>query len=250
VEQASYARRRRVPSQPRSRDTFEAVCSAAAAIIAEQGLEALTTNGVARRAGVSITAVYAYFPDKWAIVHELFERFERLRGDYIAERFAGVGAVDDWRAVMVETWDALVRFRIEVPAGMALRQAVHATPRLRQVDLEGTERVVRELAASMITRRPDLDPERARQVAWTATIAAGPILDDACETGTIDEVKLAEGKRLLLGYLAPYLDPLPADGTPAVPPAAGASAVPPAAPAAGQDAGTIDDRDAPAIAGG
>jgi AcrR family transcriptional regulator len=209
VEQQSYARRRRVPSQPRSRETFEAVCAAAAAIIAEQGVTALTTNGVARRAGVSITAVYAYFPDKWAIVHELFERFERLRVDYVAERFATLVTADDWRSVMVETWEALVRFRIDVPAGIPLRHAIHATPRLRQIDLEGTERAVRELAAAMTARRPDLDPERARQVAWTATIAVGPILDDVCADGTIDEAKLAEGKRLLLGYLAPYLD-LPA----------------------------------------
>jgi AcrR family transcriptional regulator len=207
VDQEPYARRRRVPSQPRSRDTFEAICAAAAAIISEQGLATLTTNGVAQRAGVSITAVYAYFPDKWAIVHELSERFERLRVDYIEKRFATIETTADWRAVMEETWDALVRFRIEVPAGMALRQAVHATPRLRQIDLEGTERAVREFAAAMTARRPDLDPERARQVAWTATIAVGAILDDVCADGTIDEAKLAEGKRLLLGYLAPYLDP-------------------------------------------
>jgi AcrR family transcriptional regulator len=207
VDQEPYVIRRRVPSQPRSRDTFEAICDAAAAMIAEGGLEALTTNGVARRAGVSITAVYAYFPDKWAIVHELFERFERMRVDYIAVRFATITTAGDWRAVMDETWDALVRFRIEVPAGMALRHAVHATPRLRQIDLAGTERAVRNFSAAMIARRPDLDPARARQVAWTATIAVGPILDDVCADGTIDEAKLAEGKRLMLGYLAPYLDP-------------------------------------------
>ena len=211
MDQEPYAHRRRIPSQRRSRETVEAICAAAAAIIEEEGLTALTTNGVAKRAGVSITAVYAYFPDKWAIVHELFERFERLRVDYIAERFAELVTAADWRAVMLETWDALVRIRIEVPAGIALRQAVHATPRLRQIDLAGTERAVRVFAAAMTARRPDLDPARARQVSWTATIAVGPILDDVCAAGTIDETKLAEGKRLLIGYLAPYLD-LPGPG--------------------------------------
>lgn len=212
MEQESYARRRRVPSQPRSRETFEAICAAAGGIIAEEGLAALTTNGVAQRAGVSITAVYAYFPDKWAIVHELSERFERLRVDYIAERFDRLDTAADWRSVMSETWDALVRYRIEVPAGMALRRAVHATPRLRQIDLEGTERAVGAFVTAMLARRPDLDPATARQVSWTATIAVGPILDDVCADGTVDEAKLAEGKRLLLGYLAPYLDLAPAAG--------------------------------------
>ena len=209
VGQDPYARRRRVPSQARSRDTVEAICAAAAAIIEEEGLTALTTNGVATRAGVSITAVYAYFPDKWAIVHELFERFERLRVDYLAERFAAIVSTTDWRSLMREAWDAMVRFRFEVPGGVPLRQAINATPRLRQLDLEGTERTVRDLTAAMLTRRPDLDPGTAYRVSWTATIAAGAILDDVCRTGAVDRAKLEEGMRLITDYLGPYLDPAP-----------------------------------------
>lgn len=209
MDQEPYSLRRRIPSQRRSRETVEAICAAAAAIIEEDGLTALTTNGVARRAGVSITAVYAYFPDKWAIVHELFERFERLRVDYLEEQFAGIATTPDWRSLIRQAWDAMVRFRMEEPAGIPLRHAINATPRLRQLDLEGTERAVRGLAAAMVARRPDLDPDRAYSVSWTATIAAGPILDDVCQTGEVDEAKLEEGKRLITGYLAPYLDPAP-----------------------------------------
>jgi AcrR family transcriptional regulator len=204
-----YARRRRIPSQRRSRETVEVICAAASAIIEEDGLTALTTNGVAKRAGVSITAVYAYFPDKWAIVHELFERFEHLRVDYVAERFAGIATTPDWQSLIREVWDALVRFRFEVPGGIPLRQAINATPRLRQLDHEGTERAVRDLAAAMIKRRPDLDPDRAYRVSWAATIAAGAILDDACHTGEVDQAKLEEGKRLIIDYLTPYMDPAP-----------------------------------------
>jgi AcrR family transcriptional regulator len=209
VVQESYARRRRIPSQRRSRETVEAICAAASAIIEEEGLTALTTNGVAKRAGVSITAVYAYFPDKWAIVHELFERFERMRVDYLEEQFAGIATTPDWRSTMHATWDALVRFRLEVPAGIPLRQAISATPQLRQIDLDGTERASRDLAAAMLVRRPDLATDAAQQAAWTATIAAGALLDDACRTGEVDSAKLEEGKRLLTDYLAPYLDPAP-----------------------------------------
>jgi AcrR family transcriptional regulator len=187
----------------------EAICAAAAAIIEEEGLTALTTNGVAKRARVSITAVYAYFPDKWAIVHELFERFERLRVDYLEERFAEIASTPDWRSTMHATWDALVQFRMDVPAGVPLRQAISATPQLRQIDLDGTERAARDFAAAMLARRPDLDADKARRVAWAATIAAGAILDDVCRTGEVDLAKLEEGKRLLTDYLAPYMDPAP-----------------------------------------
>ncbi len=211
VVQEPYARRRRIPSQHRSRETVEAICAAAAVIIEEEGLTALTTNGVAKRARVSITAVYAYFPDKWAIVHELFERFERQRVDYLEDRFAGIATTPDWRSTMRATWDALVGFRMEVPAGVPLRQAISATPQLRRIDLDGTERAARDFAAAMLVRRPDLAPDTAHQVAWTATIAAGAIFDDVCRTGEVDLAKLEEGKRLLIGYLAPYMD-LPGAG--------------------------------------
>ncbi len=207
VVQESYARRRRIPSQPRSRETVEAICAAAAAIIEEQGLTALTTNGVARRAGVSITSVYAYFPDKWAIVHELFERFERQRLEFLEEVFAGIAASPDWRSMIRDTWDGLVRFRLAVPAGIALRQAINATPHMRRVDLAGSERAARDFAAGIVARRPDLDPDQAYRVAWTATVTAGAILDDASRTGEADWTKIEEGKRLIIGYLAPYMDP-------------------------------------------
>jgi len=89
----------------------EAICTAAAAIIQEGGLPSLTTNAVAKRAGVSITAVYAYFPDKWAIVHELFERFERLRAEALVGLFEDFDTVEDWVPVIDETWDRMARFR-------------------------------------------------------------------------------------------------------------------------------------------
>ncbi|MEI7744732.1 MAG: TetR/AcrR family transcriptional regulator [Chloroflexota bacterium] len=203
----SYERRRRVPSQERSRETVEAVCAAAAAIIEEDGLTSLTTNAVAKRAGVSITSVYAYFPDKWAIVHELSDRFERARGDYLADAFADLGAMADWRTELTGIWRRLARFRVEVPGGVALRRAITATPRLAQLDREQTARAAADFAATIRARRPDIDPDEASRVAWTASVAAGALIDDACWSGEIDEARLATGTRLMIGFLAPCLDP-------------------------------------------
>lgn len=201
----TFARRRRTPTQDRSRETLEAVLEAAAAIIAEDGIAALTTNAVARRAGVSITSVYAYFPDKWAIVHELFERFERQRGDAVADMLAEFASTPDWRPVADAIWDAMVRFRVEVPAGMALREAMSTSPRLAELRRESSERAARFLADAMLARRPHLDPEAVRRAAWAATLVAGTLLDDVVREGAVDEPALAEGKRLLRMYLASYL---------------------------------------------
>jgi AcrR family transcriptional regulator len=59
---------RRSPKQARSRATWEAIVEAASQILERHGPEALNTQAVAERAGVSIGTLYQYFPDKQAIL--------------------------------------------------------------------------------------------------------------------------------------------------------------------------------------
>jgi AcrR family transcriptional regulator len=209
----ALARRRRTPTQERARDTVDAICAAAATIIEDGGITSLTTNAVAMRAGVSITSVYAYFPDKWAIVHELFERFEQLRAEALVGIFADFATADDWAPIIDETWRRMARFRIDVRGGVALRQALHGNPRLAALDFEGSVRTAQRFADSMRERRPDLAPVDAYRASWTVTLAAGALIDDAVRDGTVSAERLGEGLRMIKTHLASYLDaPLPANG--------------------------------------
>lgn len=65
---------RRIPQQPRARETVNAVLDAVARILRRDGIAAITTNRIAEVAGVSIGSVYQYFPDKRAIYAALHER--------------------------------------------------------------------------------------------------------------------------------------------------------------------------------
>lgn len=66
--------RLRTPRQARAIATRDAILEAAARILARGGWDALTTNAIAARAGVSIGSLYEYFPDKRAIADALLER--------------------------------------------------------------------------------------------------------------------------------------------------------------------------------
>ena len=77
---------RKRPQQDRSRITVEAVLEAAAQVLEADGYDALTTNAVAERAGVSIGTLYQYFPDKAAVVAGLVEA--QLGADVDAMRTA------------------------------------------------------------------------------------------------------------------------------------------------------------------
>lgn len=65
---------KKTPGQRRSRATVDAILQAAAQILEKDGFRRLTTNRVAERAGVSISSLYQYFPNKQALVHELEHR--------------------------------------------------------------------------------------------------------------------------------------------------------------------------------
>lgn len=64
---------RKHPRQRRSRATVEKILTAAAQVLAEEGLTA-TTDRIAIRAGVSIGSLYQYFPNKGALMLELARR--------------------------------------------------------------------------------------------------------------------------------------------------------------------------------
>jgi AcrR family transcriptional regulator len=67
---------RKRPRQERGRATVEAILQAATYILIKSGWEALNTNAVAERAGVNISSLYQYFPNKESIVSELRNRHQ------------------------------------------------------------------------------------------------------------------------------------------------------------------------------
>src|ERR1700678_984367 len=71
---AREASTRRQPKQRRARAAAEAVLDAVVRILKREGVDAVTTNHIARVAGVSIGSVYQYFPDKRAIFIALHKR--------------------------------------------------------------------------------------------------------------------------------------------------------------------------------
>ncbi|MFS2162886.1 TetR/AcrR family transcriptional regulator [Variovorax sp. Varisp62] len=65
---------RKTPRQERSRATVDAITQAATYILVKRGWDKLSTNAIAERAGVNISSLYQYFPNKEAIVAELERR--------------------------------------------------------------------------------------------------------------------------------------------------------------------------------
>lgn len=65
----------RDPVQARSKEKKRRIVQSARELIHERGYDAITTSGIARRAGVSIGTLYAYFSDKKDILMEVVAAF-------------------------------------------------------------------------------------------------------------------------------------------------------------------------------
>jgi AcrR family transcriptional regulator len=59
------------PRQERAKRTYERILTSAAELLVEVGVERISTNLIAERAGITVPALYRYFPNKYAVLHAL-----------------------------------------------------------------------------------------------------------------------------------------------------------------------------------
>jgi AcrR family transcriptional regulator len=67
------------PRQQRAIKTYEAILDAAGELLVEVGLERISTNIIAERAGITVPALYRYFPNKYAVLNALGARLMDLQ---------------------------------------------------------------------------------------------------------------------------------------------------------------------------
>jgi AcrR family transcriptional regulator len=119
---SSGTERRRVPRQARAERTVAGLLDAAAAAIAEAGYEGATLTAVAARAGVSIGALYQYFPDKPAVARALAQRYGAELADAWAPLVAEAATLSVGQLVD-RMFDVMLRFHADRPAFLSLMTA-------------------------------------------------------------------------------------------------------------------------------
>jgi AcrR family transcriptional regulator len=133
----------------------DAIVEAAARILVKRGYANLTTNEVAKRAGVSIGTFYEYFPHKDALVRELLDA-------HLAQAQDSLAAFDD--TLLQAAWRAPLRASIE--------QFVQAAFELHARD-PALHRVLFEEAGRLPSVRARVAGLRTALVARFAQLLAG-----------------------------------------------------------------------------
>ena len=139
---------RRRPRQARARATVDSILEAAVQVLERSGVDALNTNSVAERAGVSIGTLYQYFPDKDAILVAVARREMEKTGTGLA-------------ALQKTLIEALVRAmeNLLVKTARAGRATERTVLRDERVGFKQIERRVLEWLMAV----PELAPVRVRR---------------------------------------------------------------------------------------
>lgn len=116
-EPAHLALLKRRPRQARSIARVDAILDAAAALLADGDIEALTMRAVATRAGVPPATIYQFFDDKHALVQAVAARYVASTPDVLDETLRRRGP---WRDALVRTVDAYASQLARNPAMRAL----------------------------------------------------------------------------------------------------------------------------------
>lgn len=120
---------RKLPTQPRAVATVGAILDATAELLTEVGVERLTTNAIAERAGINVAALYSYFPNKFAVLAALWDRMQKKQRGLL-DALDETGDVD---AAVDAGVDAVFRFVLREPGFVELADAVRLLPQLREL---------------------------------------------------------------------------------------------------------------------
>ena len=112
--------RHRPGAKPRPRLTLEQVVTAAVALLDEEGLDSLTTRGLARRLGVQSPALYWYVRDKGELLDLVADAICAPALDWVGAAAGGLG----WReqtAIGLRGYRAVLRAHRDAPRLLAER---------------------------------------------------------------------------------------------------------------------------------
>jgi len=201
-------RPRKRPTQARARNLVDKILDTTADLLDEVGLDALSTNLIAERAGIRVSSIYRYFPNKHAIMVALWDRVVARWLEVLARYRASAGegaSISDLVDGLVETAAHLDRSE---PGLIPLMRAMRASPELHEVEVRSNRLVAERIAEALAVLGVRLPKRRLGVVARMLTESTSTVLELSLAVDDEREERflLAELKRMLRNYLADYLD--------------------------------------------
>ncbi|MBC7282044.1 MAG: TetR family transcriptional regulator [Hoeflea sp.] len=165
----------------RRAQTAREIHVAAIELCQELGLEAVTTEAISSRAGISLRTFFNYFPNKEAAIVHRPPDFPEAAAKEFAE---GNGSLlEDLRGLLVAH---LAQIDANRKGGLVIQALLRNNPGLKNAHEACMRCLIKELAAILVTR---LDPD-THHLADILAVVVVCAIKDALESWLVDEDRL------------------------------------------------------------
>lgn len=198
---------RRSPTGERGQKRRDLILDTAADVLAEQGLEAINTNVLAERAGISVGSVYQYFSNKEAILAALGERYmQQLASNTMAALQQDVSGLD-LANIVDRVIDPMIAFERKHPAFRHINAGQEGEGSLADAAQRVDQEILATIYGLLLRICPDLQPIQAWQIARiTKALYKGMSYliqqerEIEKEGGNVDKM-ITDMKRMMTNYL-------------------------------------------------
>jgi AcrR family transcriptional regulator len=200
---------RRRPSQARAQRTFGTVLDAAVALIEREGVERATTRRIALAAGVSIGAVYEYFPNKESIVLHLGTDWLRRIREIVEALHPSSSGIPDLLGYLNRLLGDVEKLYRGQPGLLAVVRLIGAIPELREAEQAHDAAVVASVTGALRHFAPNTDPAEVQSTASCMIIMHHGVLSECLVAQIGDATRLLRMLRVaIFALVAPLLLPV------------------------------------------
>ncbi|PCJ69622.1 MAG: TetR family transcriptional regulator [Rhodobiaceae bacterium] len=151
---------KKIPRQKRAIATYERLLDVAARLLEDEGIERISTNMIAERAGITPPALYRYFPNKYAVLRALGDRLMQKQNDVFV---ISLQHDDQSIEAQMNGAEALLKETLKVtlaqPGALAIMRALRAVPTLQQVRLASHHQVTATWCEALRPLLPNFNEE-------------------------------------------------------------------------------------------
>ncbi|MFZ5703564.1 MULTISPECIES: TetR/AcrR family transcriptional regulator [Pseudomonadota] len=193
------------PLQDRARATYEQIIQATGELLPEVGIERLSTNMIAERAGLTPPALYRYFPNKYAILSEMGRRLitaenetveQWLRSDEFAIGSDLQAEIESFAALLDRLRDVVLAH----PGGAWIYRAMSAVPVLQEMRRRASKDFIKVILAAVIDDFPKIDQERVRGAVMLTSIVNHAVTETMADDYPTAELLRREAAKMMSLY--------------------------------------------------
>ncbi len=192
---------RRTPTQQRGEQRVQEILDATEELVLEIGADSITTNHIARRAGVNVGTVYHFFADKLQIYHAVISRAVSELQEQVRETVSKPAVSDvEWLDRIIDVHEGVWHNR---KGSIRLWESVCRYPEISRIQSRYYDRMVPEYVRGLKDYCPRVPASRRGVIARIVNDVLIALLDDAAAATSSRErdARLREMRILLRAYV-------------------------------------------------